>query len=52
MQYEQTKQLFNREIKRLVGLQRRTFDEMVKVLRDTVSYRKTRGCCKNLCLED
>ncbi|MEH1863660.1 MAG: hypothetical protein V7K69_01240 [Nostoc sp.] len=52
MRYEQTKRLSNREFKRLVGVQRRTFDEIVKVLQDAASHRETRGCCKKLCLED
>lgn len=52
MQYEQTKRLSNREFKRLFGVQRRTFDEMVKVLQDAANHRQTRGCAKKLCLED
>jgi len=52
MRYEQTKRLSNREFKRLVGVQRRTFEEIVKVLQDAASHRETRGCCKKLCLED
>ncbi|MDZ8261634.1 transposase family protein [Nostoc sp. ChiQUE01b] len=52
MQYEQTKKLSNREFKRLVGVQRRTFDEMVRIMRDTVKTKKTRGCPNKLDLED
>lgn len=52
MRYEQTKRLSNQEFKRLVGVQRRTFDEIVKVLQDAASHRETRGCCKKLCLAD
>ncbi|MDZ8258021.1 hypothetical protein [Nostoc sp. ChiQUE01b] len=52
MQYQQTKRLSNREFKRLFGVQRRTFDEMVKLLAEAVSDRQTRGCSKKLCLED
>ncbi len=52
MQYEQTKKLSNREFKRLVGVQRRTFDEMVKVLEDAASLKSTRGCPNKLDLED
>jgi len=52
MQYEQTKKLSNREFKRLVGVQRRTFDEMVKIMRDTVSPKRTRGCPNKLDLSD
>ncbi|WP_158318360.1 hypothetical protein [Anabaena sp. PCC 7108] len=39
MEYEQTKRLSNREFKRLVGVQRRTFDEIVHVLRDAATKR-------------
>lgn len=52
MRYKQTKKLSNREFKRLVGVQRRTFDEMVKVLQDAASVKQTRGCPKKLDLED
>ncbi|MDZ7955377.1 IS5 family transposase [Nostoc sp. DedQUE09] len=52
MRYEETKRLSNREFKRLVGVQRLTFDEIVKVLQDASSQRETRGCYKKLCLED
>lgn len=52
MRYEQTLRLSNREFKRLVGVQRHTFDEIVKVLQDAASNRQTRGCSKKLCLED
>lgn len=52
MQYEQTKRLSNREFKRLVGVQRHTFNEIVNVLQDAASHRQTRGCSKKLCLED
>lgn len=52
MQYEQTKRLSNREFKRLVGVQRHTFNEIVRVLQDAASHRQTRGCSKKLCLED
>jgi hypothetical protein len=44
MQHEQTKRLSNREFKRLVGVQRRTFDEMVAVMQQSVSDKQTRGC--------
>ncbi len=37
MRYEQTKKLSNRQFKRLVGVERRTFDEMVKVLQQVAS---------------
>jgi hypothetical protein len=43
MQHEQTKRLSNREFKRLVGVQRRTFDEMVAVMQQSVSDKQTRG---------
>ena len=52
MQYEQTKKLFNHEFKRLVGVQRRRFDEMVKIMQDTVSPKQTRGCPNKLDLEE
>ena len=52
MRYEQTKKLSNREFKRLVGVQRRTFDEMVKVLRDAASLKQTRGCPQKVAWED
>lgn len=52
MRYEQTKNLSNREFKRLVGVQRRTFDEMVKVLEDAASLKSTRGCPNKLDLEN
>lgn len=51
MRYEQTKKLSNREFKRLVGVQRRTFNEMVKVLQDAASLKR-RGCPNKLDLED
>lgn len=51
MRYEQTKKLSNREFKRLVGVQRRTFNEMVKVLQDAASVKR-RGCPNKLDLED
>lgn len=44
MQYEQTKQLSNREFKRLVGVQRRTFNEMVTVMQESAISKSTRGC--------
>ncbi|BAY97832.1 hypothetical protein NIES37_17790 [Tolypothrix tenuis PCC 7101] len=34
MRYEQTLQLSNREFKRLVGVQRHTFNQIVNVLQD------------------
>ncbi|RCJ34638.1 hypothetical protein A6769_22185 [Nostoc punctiforme NIES-2108] len=52
MRYEQTKKLSNREFKRLVGVQRRTFDEMVKMLRDAASLKQTRGCPQKVAWED
>lgn len=52
MRYEQTKKLSNRQFKRLVGVQRRTFDEMVKVLEHTTSFKQTRGYPNKLGLED
>lgn len=52
MRYEQTKKLSNREFKRLVGVQRHTFDEMVKVMQDAASPKKTRGCPNKLDLSD
>lgn len=41
MRYEQTKRLSNREFKRLVGVQRRTFEEIVNVLQDAANHRQT-----------
>lgn len=41
MRYEQTKKLSNRQFKRLVGVQQRTFDEMIKVLKDAASLKQT-----------
>ncbi len=52
MRYEQTKKLSNREFKRLVGVQRRTFDEMVNVMLDTVNTKETSGCPPKLDLAD
>ncbi|MBP5975119.1 transposase family protein [Brasilonema sp. CT11] len=52
MRYEQTKKLSNRDFKRLVGMQRRTFNEMVKVLQDAASLKQRRGCPNKLDLED
>ncbi len=52
MLYEQTKKLSNREFKRLVGVQRLTFDQMVKVMGDTTETKQTRGCRPKLDLED
>ena len=52
MRYEQTKKLSNREFKRLVGVQRRTFDEIVKILEDAASLKQTRGYPNKLGLED
>lgn len=52
MRYKQTKKLSNREFKRLVGMQRRTLDEMVKVLQNAASLKQTRGCPNKLDLED
>lgn len=52
MRYEQTKKLSNREFKRLVGVQRLTFDQMVKVMGDTTESKQTRGCPPKLDLED
>lgn len=45
-------QLSNREFKRLVGVRRDTFNEIVKALKDAASHRQTRGCAKKLCLKD
>jgi hypothetical protein len=42
MGYEEKKSS-NGEFKRLVEVQRRTFDEMVKVMQDTVSTKQMRG---------
>lgn len=52
MRYEQTKKLSNREFKLLVGVQRRTFDEIVKILEDAASLKQTRGYPNKLGLED
>ncbi|MEH2076686.1 MAG: hypothetical protein V7K57_20185 [Nostoc sp.] len=52
MRYEQTKKLSNREFKRLVEVQRLTFDQMVKVMGDTTETKQTRGCPPKLDLED
>jgi hypothetical protein len=52
MQHEQTKRLSNREFKRLVGVQRRTFDEMVAVMQQSVSDKQTRGCPNKLSIEN
>ncbi|TBR56901.1 hypothetical protein B4U84_25980 [Westiellopsis prolifica IICB1] len=52
MRYEQTKKLSNREFKRLVGVQRLTFAQMVKVMGDTTQTKQTRGCPPKLDLED
>lgn len=52
MRYEQTKKLSNRELKRLVGVRRRTFDEIVKILEDAASLKQTRGYPNKLGLED
>lgn len=52
MRYEQTKKLSNRQFKRLVGVQRLTFDQMVKVMRDTTNTKQTRGCPAKLDLSD
>lgn len=41
MRYEQTKKLSNRQFKRLVGVQQRTFDEMIKVLKDAANLKQT-----------
>jgi len=38
MQYEQTQRLSNREFKCLVGVQRHTFDQMVKVIQQSVVF--------------
>jgi hypothetical protein len=52
MQYEQTKQLSNREFKRLVGVQRRTFNEMVTVMQESAISKSTRGCPSKMDWED
>lgn len=52
MGYEQTLRLSNREFKRLVGVQRRTFDEIVNVLQDQAITDKHSCCTKKLCLKD
>ncbi|WP_138504019.1 helix-turn-helix domain-containing protein, partial [Nostoc sp. PA-18-2419] len=52
MRYEQTKKLSNRQFKRLVGVQQRTFDEMIKVLKDAANLKQTRGYPNKLSLED
>ncbi len=52
MRYEQTKGLSNREFKRLVGVQRGTFDEMVKVMEEYASTKQTRGCPNKLSLPE
>jgi hypothetical protein len=52
MQYEPTKQLSNREFKRLVGVQRRTFNEMVTVMQESAISKSTRGCPSKMGWED
>ena len=52
MGYEQTKKLSTRELKRLVGVQQRTFNKMVEVLQDAASLIQRRGCPNKLGLED
>jgi hypothetical protein len=43
MQYEQTKSLTEGEFKRLFGVKRQTFDEMVGVMRQYIKLKKTSG---------
>lgn len=52
MRYEQIKRLSNREFKRLVGVQRCTFEQIVEVLQAASTHRQTRGCSKKLSRED
>ncbi len=52
MRSEQTKRLWYREFKRLFGVPRRTFNEMVKVLQDAASLKQTRGYPNKLGLSD
>ncbi len=51
MRYEQAKNLLPKEFKRLFGVQRRTFDEMVEVMRQHTKRKKSSGSPK-LSLED
>ena len=51
MQYEQAKYLTTKEFKRLFGVQQRTFDEMVEVMRKHSKLKKKSGSPK-LSLED
>jgi hypothetical protein len=46
MQYEQTKSLTEGEFKRLFGVKRQTFDEMVGVMRQYIKLKKTSGSPK------
>ncbi|NJM27523.1 MAG: hypothetical protein HC856_03410 [Pseudanabaena sp. RU_4_16] len=52
MQYKQTQELSDRQFKRLVGVKRETFDEMVKVARQQAHPKKKQGCPTKLSLED
>jgi hypothetical protein len=52
MHYEQSKRLSNREFKRLVGVQRKTFDEMVQVIQESTRDKQTRGCPSKLSIEN
>lgn len=46
MQYEQTKSLTQGEFKRLFGVKRQTFDEMVGVMHQYTKLKKTSGSPK------
>ena len=52
MHYEQSKRLSNRGFKRLVGVQRKTFDEMVQVIQESTRDKQTRGCPSKLSIEN
>ena len=43
MKYEKTKNLSNKEFRRLTGVQRKTFDKMVEILKKAEEARRRKG---------
>jgi hypothetical protein len=43
MKYEKTKSLSNKDFRRLTGIQRKTFDKMVEILKKSEETRRRKG---------